>query len=332
MRVALILCMVSGCGNTPKQDSGRGAGDKLGAAGPWTLVTDEIEGGVLLSAWSDGPTLRVVGGDLGGGEGIMVYGDADELCVERSLTDRALWWIHGSREGHWTAVGEAGTVLREVDGARTRMDVPTDATLYGVFDDGSHTWVAGGVVGSGVNRGEIWRHDGEAWTAVATDLPHVLFKVWGPWFVGQDIAYRWNTETEALDSFELDGRLLTVSGTSDADIWAVGGLASPLVLHFSGEAFDAVDTTGLGGGINGVYTAPGETVWLAGNYGLTAHKNDTGWVQPERPLTTDHMHAVWRHGGATWWLGGDLFNTGDNHGTIIRYSDDGRRPAVTDCE
>ena len=298
--------------------------------GPWMLVSDEVAGGVLLSAWSDGEELHVVGGDLGGGPGVILHGDADEMCIEDSVTERALWWIHGDQSGRWVAVGEAGLVLTEVDGVRTRMDIPTEATLFGVWVDDGVVWATGGHVGAGQNSGEIWRHDGEEWIAVAAGLPHVLFKVWNNWFVGQDVAYYWNGTD--LETHNIDGRLLTIRGSSETDIWAVGGLVGALVLHFNGTEFEDVNTDGLEQAINGVYTASGEDVWIGGNYGVTARWNGTGWDQPSLPLTSEHLHAVWRHNDATWWFGGDLFSVGDNHGTIIRHSEDGRTPDIVDCE
>ncbi|MGB0640824.1 MAG: hypothetical protein ACPGTU_15905 [Myxococcota bacterium] len=327
---ALTLFSLSCASDTSKSSGGDTSDDhKDDVDSPWTLVSDEVEGGVLLSVWSDGDTIRMVGGDLGGGSGVMVHGDASSLCVETDITERALWWIHGDAPGSWTAVGETGTVLRETDGVQSRMDIPTEATLFGVWMDGDTTWAAGGFVGSGENRGEIWRHDGTDWTQVAADLPHVLFKVWENWFVGQDIAYRWNGDS--LDEYPIDGRILTMRGNAEDDAWAVGGLVGPIVLHWDGSTFNEVDTAGLGQAINGVYTDASEEVWLAGNYGVTARWTDEGWQQPDLPLTVDHLHAVWRHGDATWWVGGDLFNAGDNHGTIIRYSEDGQSPSIDIC-
>lgn len=334
MRIAgLCLVVLAAC--AAKDDHSTKSGGDTGQLNggpedPWTLVSDNIAGGVLLSAWSDGDQLHVVGGDLGGGPGVMLHGDANQLCVEDSVTDRALWWIHGDQSGRWMAVGEAGIVLSEEDGVRSRMDIPTEATLFGVWMDEGVTWATGGRVGAGRNSGEIWRHDGESWEAIATDLPNVLFKVWNNWFVGQDIAYFWNGVE--LEQYSIDGRLLTIRGASQTDAWAVGGLVGALVLHFDGTEFTEVNTDGLGQAINGVYTAPGEDVWIGGNYGVTARWNGAGWDQPDLPLTSDHLHAVWRHNDATWWFGGDLFSVGDNHGTIVRHSDDGRVPEIVDCE
>ena len=115
-------------------------------------------------------------------------------------------------------------------------------------------------------------------------------------------------------------------------MWAVGGLVTPLILRFNGEDFEPVSTSGLSGSVNGVFTSAEEDVWIGGNYGMTARRTDDSWEFPSFPLTSDHLHAVWRHQDSTWWVGGDLFNSGANHGTIIRYSEDGRVPLLTNCE
>ncbi len=319
----LILLLLMAC-----HDKGAGPGGSTDDH--YEVVSDEITGGVILSAWSDGDSLRMVGGDLGGGPGLMLSGDPGALCVESAITDRALWWIHGDRPGHWVAVGEAGRVLRSTDGVRERMDIPTDATLFGVWVTGDEIWAAGGHIGSGQNDGEIWRWAGTEWTAIATDLPGVLFKVWDGWFVGHDVAYQW--VDGALESRPAAGRLLTVRGRDASDIWAVGGLNQALVVQWDGTDWQDINTDGLGQTINGVWTGPEQPVWVAGNFGVTSHWDGTAWNSPEMPLTTDHLHAVWRHDGSIWWVGGDLFNVGDNHGIIIRYGPGNFTQDIDNCE
>jgi hypothetical protein len=296
---------------------------------PWSVVAEDVPGGVLLSAWSDGETLRMVGGDLGGGPGMMLHWDGETLCREPDVTDRALWWIHGHSAGEWFAVGENGTVLRSIDGTRSRIDVPTDATLFGVWASEEELWVAGGHVGGGLNDGEIWRWNGVHWDAIETGLPGVIFKVWDGWFVGQDVSYRWNGTT--LEPMESAGRLLTVRGRGEDDVWAVGGLTGPLVVQHKDGAWVEQDTSGLDQPINGIWTDEGEDIWVAGNYGTMAHWDGTRWLRPSEPLTTDHLHAVWQHGEETWWLGGDLFSVGDNHGIVLRHGERALRPELVEC-
>jgi hypothetical protein len=323
MRLSLLLFLTFGCAS--KVDD---IGSQRNASGPWSVVADDIEGGALLSAWSDGDTLRMVGGDLGGGPSIAVHGDDEALCIETNLTERALWWIHGDRPGRWAAVGEAGIVLLEEDGVRTRLDIDTDATLFGVWVESDAIWAVGGHVGGGENDGAIWRYQDDAWTEVASDLPGVLFKLWPDWAVGQDSLLR--LTDAGLEEYPMDGRLLTVHGRSSDDVWAVGGLTNAIVKHFDGTDWTDVHTAGLGQPVNGVVAA--EDTWIGGNYGLTARWTGSDWELPDTPLSSDHLHAVWRHADATWWVGGDLFNAGDNHGTILRHGETLAQPKITDCE
>lgn len=284
----------------------------------YSLLSEQVPGGILLSGWSDGDVLHTVGGDLAGGPSIWATWDGKHLCVEQQVTERALWWVVG--EGNETyAVGEAGTILHTVDGVRTREDVDTEATLFGVWMDGDRAWAVGGDVGGGENRGEIWtKNDGE-WTAIDLDLPGVLFKVWNGYAVGDGVAYR--IEDDVLTALDTGGeRLLTVRGRSETDVWAVGGLSDSVVMHSDGGgAFEEVDSAGLSGGLNGVWTGADDDVWVAGHFGTMARQTEEGWDGPSPPLTSEHFHAVVRHQDEVLWLGGNLFSSGDNFGVIGRY-------------
>ncbi|MCO4745853.1 MAG: hypothetical protein KC912_13750 [Proteobacteria bacterium] len=294
----------------------------------FSLLSESVSQGMLLSGWSDGETLHIVGGDLDGGAGVRVTWDGKRLCTEPEVTERALWWITG--EGSETfAVGEAGTILHTVDGVETREDVDTEATLFGVWMDGDRAWAVGGEVGGGANRGEIWTRENGEWTAIDTDVPGVLFKMWDGFVVGDGVAY--TLEDDLLVPVDAGGeRLLTVRGRSGTDVWAVGGLADSVVMHSDGGDFEAVDSTGLNGGLNGVWTGPDEDVWVAGHFGTMARQTDDGWASPSPPLTSEHFHAVVQHQDEMFWLGGNLFSAGDNFGVIGRYGKGTPKPR--DCD
>jgi hypothetical protein len=286
----------------------------------WSMLATEFGSGVLLSAWSDGEKVVMVGGDMAGGSGTMLVYDGAEIkatCVADGI-DRALWWVHGTAPGDWIAVGENGIVV-QVEGyvGNPRNEPFTSATLFGVWQGEDRTIAVGGDVSAGT--GEIWVSDdnGDNWRALATDLPGVAFKVWEDWVVGDGIAYQIDGDT-LIPQPEL-GRLLTVRGRASDDVWAVGGLTSATVLHFDGTSWSEADTLGLGQPLNGVWTGPDEDVWVTGNFGTTARWTGTTWEQPEWPLTTEHFHAVWRHNDETLFVGGNLFSPGDNYGTIGRY-------------
>ncbi len=292
------------------------SGPDTAATATFSLLADEVGDGVLLSGWSDGDEARMVGGALAAGPGMMVRYDQLTLCVESGITEQALWWIHGSAPGAWTAVGVAGTVIQERDGVRTRIDAPTDATLYGVWDTGDTLIVGGGDVDA--NTGEVWRWQDETWTALATDLPGVVFKVWEDWLVGVELTYQ--LEGDILVDRGAAGRLLTVRGRATDDVWAVGGVGNALVTHWDGSAWSEIDAAGIGQPLNGIWTVPDEDVWVTGNFGTMAVWDGAIWTMPDWPLTSHHFHGVWRHLDEVLFVGGNLFSQTDNFATIGRYS------------
>lgn len=302
-------------------------------ASPWNMLADQVPGGMMLAAWSSGDEALIVGGDLGGGKGGLARYDGHSLCVEEEVTDQTLWWIHGNRTGEWYAVGDNGTILHEVDGERTREDVPTDSTLYGVWDEGDRVWAVGGLPWDD-QKGEIWLKENGTWTLFAGDLPKVLFKVWKGWSVGDGVAYFIDSETMILEERHPpeEARLLTVRGSSEEDVWAVGGSFTPVVLHWQEGAWQAVEvkTECVYQPLNGVWTDAGEDVWIAGHFGTTSRFDGTEWTCPSFPLTSEHFHAVWKHGNEVLWLGGNLFGSSNNYGTIASYSD-GNTPQIIEA-
>lgn len=324
--ITLFAVVLGGCVDKVAPHSG--GQDSDSEPGPeWSVMADGIGAGVLLSAWSDGDAVLFVGGDLAGGPGTLVRYEAGALCFEAQVTERALWWIHGPQPGEWYAVGEAGTVLKSLDGERSRMDVPTESTLFGVWADGAVLWAVGGSVPD--NTGEIWRHSEGAWELVLGDLPGLVFKVWDGWFVGAGIGLQLRGD-ELVDTVQ-DQRLLTVRGASQDDVWGVGGLSAPVARHWTDGAWQDIDTFGIGQPLNGVWTAPGEDVWVAGNFGTTLRYANGEWDMPGFPVSSEHFHAVWKHGEEVLFAGGNLFSPGNNYGTIARWGMGAPSLTATEC-
>jgi hypothetical protein len=289
---------------------------------PWNIVADQVEGGMMLAGWSNGDELLIVGGELGGGAGAIARYDGTRLCVEDDAADDTLWWIHGHQKDNWYAVGANGLILHEVDGVRTREDVPTDSTLYGVWDDGERTWAVGGLPWDD-QKGEIWLREDGAWTLFAGELPNVLFKIWKGWVVGDGVAYFIDSETMTLEERHPPeaARLLTVRGVSEDDVWAVGGLQSPVFLHWTNGAWEKAETDPkcVYQPLNGVWTDENEKVWIAGHFGTMASFDGSNWNCPELPISSEHFHAVWKHNDEVVWLGGNLFSSSNNYGTIAKF-------------
>ncbi len=313
--LALVACTSGATHTTDDTDLPEGDG--------WQMLAEDVPGGLYLSAWSNGADqVLIAGGDFGRSEGILARYEGDTLCVERGVAEGVLWWVHGRRPGDWYAVGEGGTILHEVDGVRTDESVPTEATLYGAWDDGTDVWAVGGDVRASPITGEVWRKQaGGAWTLLRDDLPGPAFKVWEDWIVGDSFAYQIDGDTLVEVPLPATYRLLTVRGVSDTDLWAVGGSVSPVMIHWDGSTWTEqdIDARCRGQALNGVYVEEGYDVAVAGHFGVAAILGDEGWSCPEFPMTERDFHAVWRHGDELLFVGGNLFSTSNNVGVIGMY-------------
>ena len=154
------------------------------AAPDWSVAASNLVGGTLLSAWTHGEEIWMVGGDLSdivGTTGSIARVDpvAGTVCVEEGIADHTLWWIYGATEDDWYAVGAMGTIIHEKAGVRTDESVPTDATLFGVWATADAVYAVGTHVLDS-QTGELWIRRNETWTLAATS-PSPMFKVWaGP--------------------------------------------------------------------------------------------------------------------------------------------------------
>ena len=126
---------------------------------------------------------------------------------------------------------------------------------------------------------------------------------------------------------------MTVRGQSAQDMWAVGGQFSARVLQWDGSDWNAQNTAGLSLPLNGIWTAPNETIWVAGMSGTQGFLNDDNtWEIPDFPLTSDHFHAVWRHQDETLFIGGNFLSTSPPYrGTIVRYGPEKDQPTIEMC-
>jgi hypothetical protein len=290
-----------------------------------SIVANDIPGGNLLAAWSDGDDLMFVGGETGSGLGQILWYMDDHLCVDQDLdlAERALWWVHGKEPGDWYAVGEGGLVLHNSPAGRERIDIPSpDLTLFGVFDDATWVWAVGGQVFAD-QTGEVWRRpsDGSAdWELFyKSDAGQFIFKVWEDWIVGAGVAWRIDGDMLVEMPVPNGERLLTMRGRSTEEAWAVGGLSSAQMLSYADGGWATVSTEPIcgSGPLMGVWTAPGEDVWISGSVGTAARFDGTAWHCAGFPIVTDRdFHAVWKHEDQVFFVGGNLASTAALVGTI----------------
>ncbi|NCG20349.1 MAG: hypothetical protein GWP91_15175 [Rhodobacterales bacterium] len=326
-RIALLISLVA-CGGPKNSDSATEIPDTWSS-----LLAEHVDGGMFLSGWENPEgTLVMVGGNLTANSGRLGFWDGSTLCVEDDVTDAALWWLDG-QGSDWYAVGTSGAVIHDNGSERVRLDVPTNATLFGVYVDGEDVWVAGG--DTSTVRGEIWRmKTGQDWELVMGDLPGLVFKTWNGWFVGDGVAYYWNG-TALEERHPPNGeRLLTMHGPSADDAYAVGGLTAPVVLRWQQGAWSEVasDETCLHAQLSGVWVDDDGTVWVAGHNGTASSYDGSTWSCDTPPITAEHFHGVVGHKDQVLWMGGNLLSTADNYGTIGVHPAAAPLPQVSACK
>ncbi len=345
-RLALGLVLISSaCGDdSPPADTDTSSADDSSGAvddGSAIAVQMGIGGGVVLSGHSHGDGMTMVGGRLSsapgvdpGGPGTVFWLEGDQLCRHAGITGRTLWWIDGPGDGTWYAVGERGTILR-YDGETVHDEsVETDAIFYGVR--ASEPTIAVGGNPFGAMDGEIWQRDADGtWAVLHEDLAGVAFKIHEDWIVGTGVAWQLMPDGSLVEHFPPnEARLLTVRKRAEDDVWAVGGSAQAVVLHWNGSAWEEIPfTTACGNGsLNGVTAAAGDDVWVAGFFGAMARYDGSEWTCPIPPVTLEHLHATWEHDGKQWWGGGALLAAGGDIATIARAGPEPLELDVIDCE
>jgi len=329
-RGGVVLLLVAACSG----DDEPGTKDTSGttSAPAWEMVVEDGPGGMMLGAYSVGDTMIVVGGQLNDGTGTIWKLNDGVLCVDEEIPDAPLWWVHGRSETDLYMVGEQGLILHEVDGVRTREDVPSTAKLFGVYDDGTDVWAVGGDI-FGDGTGEIWRRVDGTWSLAST-TPGLAFKAWEGWFVGDGFVWWWDG-TDFVDRTPAEApRFTTVRGRSQDDVWVVGGTQVAEFYHWDGAEWSRpdVDASCVNAALNGVYTAPGEDVYVAGMFGVAGSFDGTAWSCADQPLTAKAFHAVWPHDGAWWALGGNFTSSSTQVSSVARFGE-GPLPEVAEsCE
>jgi photosystem II stability/assembly factor-like uncharacterized protein len=292
----------------------------------WYAVEANFEGGLLLSVWgAEVDDVWVVGGRTG--KTVVLRGDRSQL-QEVSNPGRAMaWWICGLGD-RVAVVGEQGLVMVEAaDGVFQVLDVGIDSTLYGCWGNSSDDfWIVGGDPLAG--PAELAHVQGGVAIApdlgpLLSELPRVLFKIIGIdeqlFVVGadgtllqRDAQERWQLTRIASET----APLFTLSASAADDIWAVGGLASAVVVHFDGQHWSDESPARLPN-LFGV-SAVGDQVLIAGASGALAEHGENDWKRVDTSIE-DAFHSVWLDGeGGGWAVGGNVLEPDPElrHGVI----------------
>ncbi len=307
----------------------------------WETVVNAYQPGALLSGWAPAPDdVWAIGGEQGKSVVLHFDGTAWE-SMESGLTDQ-LWWIHGFEGGPVYVAGDHGAIARWDGTAWEVMDSGAPGTtLFGIWgatpDD---MWAVGGpsqAPGTGVEpEGNMVLHyDGTAWQRVEIqallDRPDSagdnLFKVWGAdadtvFIVGDGgLALHYDgADWKELATAAAGQPLFTVVGRSATDVYAVGGLGFAVLTHWDGDAWSDVPLPRTAPqAVQGVWTAPGQPVYIGGWYGFTAAMSEDGTWTVTDTGSDFAYHAVFGDGtGTLWGVGGDIYSfMSDYQGIII---------------
>lgn len=311
----------------------------------WNTVVDGYEPGALFSGWAGGPDdVWIVGGERG--KSVVLHYDGTSWETLDPGLNQQLWWVHGFPGGPVYVVGDGGAAARWDGTAWEPLDTGAPGTVfYGVWgatpDD---IWMVGGPTptpASGVTpEGDVVLHfDGTAFARaqiqVLLDKPMSaqknLFKVWGTsadsvFIVGSSgLALHYDGATwEKKETPAIGQALFTVFGRSDTDVYAVGGEGVAVMVHWDGTEWSEVELPPLSPqAIQGVWTAPGQPVYVGGWYGFTAALSVGGTWTVEETGSAFAYHGVFGDGsGSVWAVGGDIYGLlSDYQGIIITTRD-----------
>jgi hypothetical protein len=283
-------------------------GVALCACGPsWSVVTDSLDRVVLSVTGSD---VTIAGGGQGNGSPSLVKrlrgGSWQTLQAQG---DETLWWL-----GAGFVVGERGALYQVSEASLDKAPVLTQATLFGVWGaSNTEVWAVGGSpLGNGDND-VILRFDGTTWSRVPPPelLGVAYFKVWGSarddvWIVGQDgLALHYDGSVWKRVTTPVRATLLTVTGRSSTDVWAVGGPPATLV-HWDGTSWSEEPPPFEASGLTGVAFGPNGDLFVVGLAGTRWRRTSGKWVDDSDQPVLGDLHAVWvAPSGEAWAVGGN---------------------------
>ncbi|MBK7828235.1 hypothetical protein [Nannocystis sp.] len=296
----------------------------------WQLVHRDLPG-ALLSVWGTSVSdVWAVGGDARDGTGpLVIHFDGDAWTrVATGETQGNLWWVFGFADGPIYMGGEGGVILRQQDGAFTRMATPSLDTVYGIWgatpDD---LWAVGGASDS--NGGFAWRLTGDTWTPEPT-LPAdiagsaAIWKLFGSarddaWLVGSNgVALHWDGKRLGPGDTGVGSSLFTVH-ERDGKYAAVGGLATGIIVEYDGASWQTVTPDPPPMGLSGVTLGADGFGVAVGSYGGVYTRSDAGWAAAELGFTlAGNLHGSWiDEDGGVWAVGGQTFSPPFTDGTLI---------------
>jgi photosystem II stability/assembly factor-like uncharacterized protein len=281
----------------------------------WTLPLPALDRVPLSVTQPAGDAVFTVGGALGStGQALFLRYDGSSWHAIPVATDATLWWVFARSPSDVYAVGERGSAFHWSGATPTAIALPTTATLYGVWgasDD--DLWIVGGTPDL---DGVILHRDANGWHDLTpADVHGALFKVWGAsandvFICGQDnLMLHWNGSALTPQTVPVapPTSLFTVAGRSSADVYAVGGLANAVALHYDGSAWSNVNDKALASapGLTGVSVDDDGSVVFVGGAGTKLRGRSGALVDDTALATQVDLHGASLRNGEIFTVGGN---------------------------
>ncbi|MGB0716057.1 MAG: hypothetical protein ACPGXK_09275 [Phycisphaerae bacterium] len=237
-------------------------------------------------------------------------------------------WVFGFGPDDVYAVGVAGGFIR-YDGVQwTSIETgQNDKNLWGIWGQSpDDMWIVGGNAFSGSPL--ILRYNGQTLTPYdVSTTPQIftLFKVWGAgsrvFAVGQSgVIVEFNgTAWQQMDSGGATDQFISLWGTGEDNIVAVGGLVQPQVAHFDGSTWTTtVDNTSFFG-LNAVYMTHPDQAIIGGANGFRGRFDVTSsMITTEEVTFSPQVHAIWSDCNGRFYAVGGEFTGAYNGFYVVR--------------
>ncbi len=305
--LALALALV-GCDSTAPAAS----------QGTWSIAHHEAQG-ALASVWGSGPSdIWAAGGNTN--RGLILHSDGKAWTRVETGIPSFVWWIYGTGAHDVYAVGDKGLIWHFDGSTWSSVPSPTTRTLYGLWAASpTDVWAVGGDPEGPVGSAVILRGNSEGFNLVDVPkglLPTALFKVYGS-PVGGVVAVgaggtilhldgSWHRELVPTQS-----AVISLWSGGGKQLYAVGGDATGVLLHFDGAQWQSVDGVQSGLQLFGVFKAPGQPMFAVGAGPRIVEMDSTS--KPFDALVPDLppamvLHSVWGDGqGKVYAAGGTLY-------------------------
>lgn len=293
----------------------------------WTVGTGVNPDGALLGVWGSGPAdVFMVGGTAEQGE--VFHFDGQSWTEMTVPAVGQLIWVFGFSPSDVYAVGVAGGFIRYDGNQWTQVETgQADKSLWGIWgrspDD---MWIVGGNAFSGTPL--ILHYDGQTltpFTVTTTPAIFTLFKVWGAgsrvFAVGQSgVIVEFNGSSwQQVDSGGATAQFISLWGTSENNIVAVGGLVQPQVAHFDGAGWTTVTDTSLFYGLNAVFMTHPDQAVIGGANGFRGRYDVvTSSITTEEVSFSPQIHALWSDCNGRFYAVGGEFTGAYNGFYLVR--------------